>query len=126
VSGYLLDTHVILWWLADPAQLAEPARLVIGDGANAVYVSAAAAWEMGIKKALGRLEFPNNLAEVLQKERIAVLDITLAHALAVADLPLHHQDPFDRMQVSQARLEDLTLITRDQEIPKYDVRCLAA
>ena len=126
MNGYLVDTHVLLWWLADPDRLAEPARRIIGDGNCAVFLSAAAAWEMGIKKALGRLEFPTNLAEVLRQEDIGTLDITLAHALAVADLPLHHQDPFDRMQIVQARMEELTIISRDPEFGRYDVRSLEA
>ena len=126
MARYLLDTHVLLWWLADPAKLADRAREAITDGRNNVYVSAAAAWEMAIKKALGRLDFPSNLAEVLEKDHIEVLPITLAHALAVADLPVHHQDPFDRMQIAQARLEDLVFVTRDPKIAAYDVQRIEA
>ncbi|MEO6597599.1 MAG: type II toxin-antitoxin system VapC family toxin [Planctomycetota bacterium] len=126
MTGYLLDTQVLLWWLQAPSKLAPAARAVIGDGENAIYLSSAAAWEMGIKKSLGRLEFPGNLEQVLHEERIEVLSITLPHALAVADLPLLHQDPFDRMQIVQARLDDLVLVTRDPEIRRYDVRVLTA
>ena len=126
MAGYLLDTHVLLWWLSDPSQLSKPARDAIADGSQAVYVSAAAAWEMGIKKALGRLDFPANLQEVLAKEHIEVLPITLPHALGVAELPMHHQDPFDRMQIVQARMESLVLITRDPRISDYDVEVLSA
>jgi len=124
--GYLLDTHVLLWWLDDPARLSADAQSVIADGTNMVYFSAGAAWEMGIKKGLGRLSFPGNLDEVLRGEHIEVLPIKLPHALAVADLPAHHHDPFDRIQIVQARLEDLVLVTRDAEIPKYDVKVLIA
>ena len=91
-----------------------------------VLVSAAAAWEMAIKKTLGRVDFPNNLEEVLRKDHIEVLPIQLTHALAVADLPLHHQDPFDRMQIAQARLERLVMITKDHWISEYDVPVLIA
>lgn len=126
MTGYLLDTHALLWWLSDPAKLSTEARDAIADGAHAVYMSTAAAWEMAIKKALGRLEFPGNLEEVLRKDHIETLPITLAHALAVADLPTLHQDPFDRMQIAQARLENLTLITRDAKIAEYDVKTLKA
>jgi len=103
MSRYLLDTHVLLWWFSDPSELREEARSAIASGLNAVYFSAAAAWEMAIKKALGRLSFPGNLAEVLREDHIDVLPVRLAHALAVSDLPAHHQDPFDRIQVVQTR-----------------------
>jgi PIN domain nuclease of toxin-antitoxin system len=126
VNGYLLDTHVVLWWFSDPDQLSPPAREAISDGSNLVYVSSAAAWEMAIKKAIGRLDMPGNLEVVLAAERIRILPITLPHALAVADLPLLHTDPFDRMQIVQAQHEGLTLITRDKQIPTYEVPCLLA
>lgn len=126
MNGYLLDTHIILGWLADPKKLARPVREVIADGANHIQVSAAAAWEMAIKKALGRLVIPQNLAEVLAAEHMAVLPITLAHAMGVAELPVLHDDPFDRIQIVQARLEGLTFITRDRQIQQYDVTCLPA
>lgn len=126
MTGYLLDTHAVLWWLSDPSKLSNDAREAIAAGRNPVYLSSAAAWEMAIKKALGRLDIPGNLEEVLVKDHIDVLPITLPHALAVADLPLHHQDPFDRMQIAQARLENLVLITRDPKIAEYDVDLLTA
>lgn len=126
MPAYLLDTHVLLWWLSDPSQLSTDARKAIADGANSIYLSAAAAWEMAIKKALGRLEFPSNLEQVLQDDHIEVLPIGLSHALAVADLPVHHQDPFDRMLIAQAQIEGLILITRDAQIAAYDVEVLLA
>ena len=99
MNGYLLDTHAILWWLEDPAKLSKQARQAIQDGNNPVYVSAATAWEMAIKKSIGRLDIPGNLPEALTNDHIQVLNITVHHALAVADLPMIHQDPFDRMQI---------------------------
>ncbi len=125
-AGYLLDTHALLWWLSEPSKLSAEAREAITRGSNTVYLSSAAVWEMAIKKTLGRLDFPGNLEEVLRKDRIEALPITVPHALAVADLPLHHQDPFDRMQIAQARLEHLVLITRDPKIAEYDVEVLVA
>ena len=123
-AGFLLDTHVLLRWLSDPERLTPAARAAIVDGDHGVYVSSAAAWEMAIKKAIGRLEYPSNLDEVLEKDNIQVLPIKLAHALAVADLPVHHQDPFDRMQIVQARIEGLVLVTRDPVMAKYEVEVL--
>jgi len=126
VNGYLLDTHVILWWLDNPSQLSDAARKAIADADSHIFVSAAVAWEMAIKKSVGRLDFPGNLPDVLSSGDIDVLDINLRHALAVADLPTHHHDPFDRIQIAQANLENLTLITRDKDIRKYDVQWMKA
>lgn len=121
MRGYLLDTHVLLWWLMDDDESSTEARDVIRSGENLVYFSAAGAWEMAIKRNLGRLDYPGNLAEVLRESRIEVLSVTLTHALRVADLPLLHRDPFDRLQIAQAQLEGLTLVTSDSEIRRYDV-----
>lgn len=126
MNGYLLDTHVLIWWLEDPSKISEAACEVIAKPAHTVYVSAAAAWEMGIKKAMGRLDFPADLADVLENGGIHTLPITLKHGLAAAELPAHHQDPFDRMMVAQAVMEDLVLITRDPMIQQYDVAQLKA
>ena len=120
----LLDTHVLLWWLDDPELLSADARRAIATGTNGVYVSAAAAWEIAIKKTLGRLEAPDDLERVMAEERFLPLAIGVAHALAVSSLPPIHQDPFDRIQVAQAQLENLTLVTRDAIIPRYDVPVL--
>lgn len=126
MGAYLLDTHVLIWWLSDPSTLSEPARKVIADPTHTIMLSAASAWEMGIKQRLGRLDFPPNLEEVLEKERIEMLAITIAHALGVGSLPMHHQDPFDRMLIAQAKHEQLILITRDKQIGQYDVQTLGA
>lgn len=126
MSQYLLDTHALLWWLSDPKALSKKAYDIIADGSNTVYLSAASAWEMAIKKRLGRLDFPSNLDEVLRKDSIEILPIGLDHALGVSDLPTHHQDPFDRMLISQSKIEGLTLITRDKLIFKYDVKVVKA
>ncbi len=126
MTRFLIDTHALIWWLSDPSQLAPDAFDAIINGKNAIYLSAAAAWEMSIKKSIGKLNMPANLEEVLLQEHIELLPIKLPHALATADLPLHHQDPFDRMQVAQARHESMILITRDARIMEYDVDILQA
>lgn len=122
----LLDTHVLLWVLADDASLAEPARSAITDARNRVLVSAVSAWEITIKKALGKLRAPDDLVDQLAQRGFSALDITIDHALAVGDLADHHADPFDRLLIAQARTEQLTLVTRDRNIPRYDVVILAA
>jgi len=123
---YLLDTHALLWWLSNPKRLSAKARRVLTAGENTVFVSAAAAWEMSIKRALGRLDFPDDLEDALDSQAFTVLPIELDHALGAGDLPLHHGDPFDRMQIAQALLEDLVVITRDDAFEAYGVRVLTA
>lgn len=123
----LLDTHVLLWALDDDLSLSQAARHAIIDGNNIVFVSAATAWEIAIKKALGKLNAPtDDYLEELRRHRFTPLDITSEHALAVERLPPHHADPFDRLLVAQAQIEKLTLITRDSRIQAYDVRTIKA
>jgi PIN domain nuclease of toxin-antitoxin system len=122
----LLDTHTLLWALADDTMLAGEAHDAIADGANRVLVSAVSAWEITIKKALGKLRAPDDLSAQLDRARFEHLDVTISHALAVGELPDHHSDPFDRMLVAQARSEELTLVTRDSRIARYDVPILPA
>jgi PIN domain nuclease of toxin-antitoxin system len=116
-----LDTHVLLWWLDDPRLLSKPAKKAISDGRNSVYVSAAVAWEIAIKKALGKLDAPDDLEGVIAANRFLPLPVTIPHALAVLSLPDHHRDPFDRLLIAQALHEGFRLVTRDVEIAKYPV-----
>lgn len=122
----LLDTHTLIWVFTGDEGLSVRARGAIRDGRNLVYVSAATAWEIAIKRAPGKLKAPDNLQEGLERYRFASLDISLEHALAVERLPAHHRDPFDRMLVAQARVEGMTLVTRDSRIKAYDVPILEA
>ena len=120
----LLDTHALLWWLADDVRLGERARRVIAAPENDVYVSAASAWEIAIKAGLGKVSAPNDLAEQIDASAFFALPIDVVHALEVRQLPEHHRDPFDRLLVAQARLEGLTLVTADPRISRYDVPVL--
>ena len=122
----LLDTHVLLWWLADDPTLAPPAAKAIADGSATVWVSAATAWEIAIKQALGKLTLPGDLAEALTHNRFQSLSISTAHALKAGALPRHHDDPFDRMLIAQAQLEGLTLVTRDERIAPYGIKLMQA
>lgn len=123
----LLDTHVVLWAIDDDPTLSPAAREAIMDGHNVVFVSAATAWEIAIKKAIGKLRTPSgDYLEELQRHRFTPLDITTEHALAVENLPPHHADPFDRMLVAQAQFEKLTLVTRDSRIKTYAVPIIEA
>lgn len=122
----LLDTHALLWWLCDDPTLSADARKAIADPANIVYVSAASAWEISIKKALGKLDAPDGLDAAVSASGFQELPITMPHALAAGRLPMHHTDPFDRMLIAQATLENLTLITRDNRIAQYQAPTLTA
>jgi PIN domain nuclease of toxin-antitoxin system len=120
----LLDTHILLWALADDSRLPAVVRAAVADGRNRVLVSAASSWEIAIKKALGKLRSPDDLVEQVEHARFEPLDITIEHTLGVAELPLHHADPFDRLLVAQARADRLTLVTMDSKLQPYEVDLL--
>jgi PIN domain nuclease of toxin-antitoxin system len=120
----LLDTNILLWWLADDPSLPPLAAEAIANPDVDVIVSSATAWEIAIKRAAGRLEAPDDLLGAMEANDFDSLSITVAHALAAGALPEHHGDPFDRMLIAQARTEGLTLITVDRRFPEYDVEIL--
>jgi PIN domain nuclease of toxin-antitoxin system len=120
----LLDTHALIWALTNDPRLSPAAREALEDGSNPVFVSAVSAWEIVIKKSLGKLKAPDNYQEELDAHAFTALDVTTAHALRVGALPDHHQDPFDRFLVAQAQVEGLTLVTRDANVQRYDVPVL--
>jgi PIN domain nuclease of toxin-antitoxin system len=124
----LLDTHVLLWWVVDDPRLSERARRILADRRSELYFSAVSSWELAIKAALGRLELPQPprtlVPRILREQSILPLEITHAHALAIAELPPHHRDPFDRMLVAQARIEKLSLVSADPIFARYAVTTL--
>ena len=120
----LLDTHVLLWWLADDRSLPTLAGEAIADPDAHVFVSAATTWEIAIKQSAGRLEAPDDLLDALEANEFDTMPMTVAHSLAAGSLPSHHSDPFDRMLIAQARLEDLTLVSVDPRFAAYDVDLL--
>jgi len=122
----LLDTHALIWALENNSTLSEPARAAIIDGNNMVFVSPASAWEISIKKAMGKLEAPDNLYQEIKLHRFTELNINIQHAQLAGELPDIHKDPFDRMLIAQAMIEKLTLVTRDSLIVQYDVTTLQA
>ena len=117
----LLDTHALLWWLADDAPLKSEAREAMSDASNIIYVSAASAWEISIKKALGKLDAPDDLHAALVANHFQPLPITIPHAISAGQLPRHHDDPFDRMLIAQAQAEQLTLVTHDAMFRPYGI-----
>jgi PIN domain nuclease of toxin-antitoxin system len=125
-SKVLLDTHVVLWSLADDAQLGPRARSLIEDNTIIKFVSSASIWEMEIKAQLGRLDTPDDIAVVLLASGVQPLPISWFHAKSAGALPRYHGDPFDRMLIAQARCDDLTLISSDSSFEKYDVNVVSA
>jgi PIN domain nuclease of toxin-antitoxin system len=127
MNGYLLDTHVLLWWFDDPELLSEPARSAITEPDNRAIVSVASVWEIAIKTALGKLEAPDDLEDMIEDAGFELMSIIYSHAWTVKNLPLErHKDPFDRLLVAQAKVEGLTLITRDVHLGTYGVPIIAA
>jgi PIN domain nuclease of toxin-antitoxin system len=124
-SQLLLDTHVFLWWRADPGRLSSEVRARIGM-ADVVFISVASAWEAAIKASLGRLEIPDTIEAGVLASGFEKLSILFSHAERAGSLPLHHRDPFDRMLVAQAQSENLTLVTHDRLLEPYEVEILWA
>lgn len=124
----LLDTHTFLWWLTDAPKLSGPAHEAIADPGNDVLVSPVIGWEITIKAALGRLQLPDPppefIPDQLRKNDFGVLPVSMQHALEVSHLPPHHQDPFDRLLIAQARSEGIPLVSGDAEFRAYEVGIL--
>ena len=117
----LLDTHVVLWWMAGrPDRVGTEARAAIEIG-TPVLVSAVVIWEVAIKRHLGKLDAPNDLLDQLERAEVDLLPITPRHADRVAVLPMHHRDPFDRLLVAQAQSDELVLVTADSDLADYGI-----
>lgn len=121
----LLDSHCLLWWLGD-MEMSDAARDAIGDPANTVFVSSASIWELEITAALGRLVVDADLIAEVPESGMSWLPITAVHGRTAARLPAHHRDPFDRMLIAQAQVEDYTLISRDSVFGSYIVSLIEA
>jgi PIN domain nuclease of toxin-antitoxin system len=121
----LLDTVAWIWSVSATEKLNSQARDLLRDSHNELYFSAASAWEIAIKAALGRLNFPESPTTLVPRETAKMglrsLPVNYIHALAVYDLPRHHGDPFDRLLIAQARVEGLSLVTANDDMQKYDV-----
>jgi len=121
----LLDTHTFLWWITDDPKLSLRVRGIISDGENEIFISAATGWEIVIKSQIGRLKLPDEprrfILEQLRINGMKSLPIEMRHALHISTLPTYHQDPFDRILIAQAQMEDLPVLSADPEIAKYEV-----
>lgn len=116
---FLLDTHLLLWWLSNSPLLPAQARQLIGDPNNTIFVSAVSLWEVWLKSGIGKLRVPAGFARRLAAEPFEELPLRAAHTPAVAALEWHHRDPFDRMLIAQASSENLVLLTADSELAAY-------
>jgi len=127
---FLLDTQVWLWLQANPHRIPDNVRGRLADPATRLLLSAVSAWEIAVKYALGKLPLPEPpqtyVPSRMRYDSVDGFPVSHTHALHVASLPPHHGDPFDRMLVAQAQLENVTLVTADPQITKYEVDILWA
>ena len=117
----LLDTHVVLWAVTDAAALPMRFRAALQDGRTELFVSAVSVWEVSIKTGLGKLDVPQDLWDRVAEAGCAALPVTWAHARAVQGLPLHHADPFDRLLIAQAQVEQLRFVSNEVRFDTYGV-----
>ncbi len=124
----LLDTHTYIWLDNAPSRLSQRVRRALEEFDNSLFLSMVSVWEIQIKMQLGKLAIQSSLANLIQRQQevneVDLLPITIPHVLALSELPAHHGDPFDRLLISQARVENVTLVTKDDNIPKYPVDVL--
>ncbi len=125
MSALLLDTQALIWWDANDPRLGGNARAAI-QNADEVYVSSASAWEITIKSSLGKLRGTRRASQAVAESGFRELAITFEHAEAVRSLYSHHSDPFDRLIIATAIVEDIPIITSDDKFRKYDVELIDA
>lgn len=123
---YLLDTHTLLWALTDKSKLSEKVQKIIEPAQN-LYVSIASFWEIAIKQSIGKLDLkisPSELMEQAEKQYVQIVNITGSHLNQLSSLEKIHNDPFDRLLISQAKAEGFKILTKDEIIPRYDVEII--
>lgn len=116
---YLVDTHIFIWGMENNVRLPKNIAKILKDPANSIFISVASIWEMIIKKTLGKLKVPDDIEQDIKKAGFNILPIEIGHVLKVETLPNLHHDPFDRMLISQAMVEELKLLTTDKKVKKY-------
>ena len=121
---YLLDTHVILWWLYDDPKLPRRHRQIISEPENHIIVSVASLWEIEIKRGVGKLVVDSGYIEAIKSDGIGFLGVSPGHVVGLRALSLYHNDPFDRMIIAQALSERMVLLTVDKMVKKYDVEII--
>ncbi len=119
-TSYLIDTHILLWDMTGSKRLQNHHQDVLNGGSE-LFVSIASIWEIAIKVSIRKLPMPDDLLDQINSSSINILPISPEHALAVSNLPHHHRDPFDRILVVQAQMENLTIMSMDKNIRLYEV-----
>ncbi len=122
---YLLDTHIFIWWMEEK-RLSKTLMDLLGDPRNKIYLSVAAIWEIVIKHSKGKLKISKDIEKGVKNSGFIVLPIETLHVLETGKFPNYHNDPFDRILIAQAKVENLTLITSDKKIWKYKLSFLKA
>lgn len=129
----LLDTHSFLWFASGNDRLSPKAKEAVADAGNAAYLSTASLWEMAIKINIGKLKLPQPLGVLIPEQvsenefEVLYSEVThseVTHSETYTDLPLHHRDPFDRMMIAQAKVEDLLVVSKDEVFEHYDIELL--
>ena len=123
--NYLIDTHILIWFIEGNTNLSKQAQDLIANPANSIYVSQASLWEMTIKISIGKLSLSISLSELevfLINNQFQILDAKFSHYEILQHLPFHHQDPFDRLIIAQAKAEDYMIITNDNRFKLYNVK----
>ena len=123
---FLLDTHAFLWLMDEPERLPQKVLEACQDRGNEIYLSVVSAWEMQIKQQIGKLKLPSPLRAIIQRQQeknnLQILAVELEHVLALNNLPPHHTDPFDRLLIAQAQVEDTYLVSSDSLFVEYQVK----
>ncbi len=121
----LLDTHAFIWWHSEPENLSDRVLAACQDVTNTLALSVASVWEMQIKAQLGKLQLTKPLSEIIQHQQeqnqLQLLPVTLPIVLALDDLPMHHRDPFDRLLIAQAKVDQFVLVSNDSQFKQYPV-----
>jgi len=124
MRGYLIDTHVAIWFFNGSDTLSKTADRIICDFSNPIYISIVSVWELAIKTGIGKMKFDGKIAgfiRLAEKNEITILPIKPTHLTALESLPLIHRDPFDRLLIATAIDEQMSLISADKNIAQYDV-----
>ena len=123
-KGFLLDTNIFIWLMEKNKRIPSDFVSIVQSPQNPVFLSVASIWEMVLKKGKGRLKIPKNIEKDVGTAGFAIIAIDTSHVLGVQELPRYHKDPFDRLLIAQAKVENLILLTVDPKIKKYDIKTL--